>query len=54
MELQVLANILKFLERTTITGNESPAWCEAYQYIQSKINALAQEKLKGDSEHAKS
>jgi hypothetical protein len=45
MNIQILANILKFLEKANVTGGESYAWCEAHQYIQNEINKLAQQKM---------
>lgn len=41
MELTVLANIMKFLERVQITGSEAFAWIEAYQAIQNEITNKA-------------
>lgn len=45
VNIQVLANILKFLERVTVSGSESYAWCEAHTYVQSEVNRLAQLKM---------
>lgn len=45
MDIQILANILKFLERVSTTGSESYAWCEAHKYVQNELNKLAQLKL---------
>jgi hypothetical protein len=42
MNIQILANILKFLERVTVTGSEAYAWAEAHQYIQNEITKAAQ------------
>jgi len=42
MNIQILGNILKFLERSPATGSEAYAWCEAHQYVQNEINRLAQ------------
>ncbi len=45
MDIQILSNILKFMERVTVSGQEAYAWVEAHQYIQSQVSKLAQEKL---------
>lgn len=45
MDIQILANILKFLERVTVTGSEAYAWTEAHQYVQKKLTELAQVKM---------
>jgi hypothetical protein len=45
MNIQILANALKFLERVAVTGNEAYAWCEAHQYIQTEMSKLAQSQI---------
>lgn len=45
MNLQVLSNILRFLERVNVSGAEAYAWCEAHQFIQSEAQRLAQAQL---------
>lgn len=45
MNIQVLSNILKFLERVTVNGAEAYAWCEAHQHIQSEVTKLAQTQI---------
>lgn len=49
MNIQILANTLKFLERVSVSGNEAYAWCEAHQYLQSEINRLAQLQISSQS-----
>lgn len=34
-----MQNILAFLERVPLTGNEAPAWCEAYSHIKNQLDA---------------
>lgn len=45
MNIQILANVLKFLERVTVTGSEAYAWTEAHQYVQNEVNQLAQKQI---------
>lgn len=40
MNAQILANVLKFMERAQVTGPESYAWVEAHQHIQTEITRL--------------
>lgn len=37
MNEKITRNILSFLERTTLTGKEAPAWCEAYAALQTSL-----------------
>jgi len=48
MNIQILANIAKFLERVSVTGSEAYAWTEAHQYIQSEMAKAAKSQLSKD------
>ncbi len=41
MSVQILHNVLKFLERVEAKGSEAYAWCEAHAYVKSEIDKLA-------------
>jgi len=51
MNIQILANIAKFLERVTVNGQEAYAWCEAHKYVQNEINRLAQVQIAQNTEN---
>jgi hypothetical protein len=38
---QTLQNILKLLERVSVTGTEAVIWCDAYSAIRSELNPPA-------------
>lgn len=45
MSIQILTNVLKFLERVTVTGGEAYAWTEAHNHIQNEISKLVQSQI---------
>lgn len=50
MNIQILANILKFLERVNVSGSEAYAWCDAHSYIRNEITQLAQAQTSAQSQ----
>ena len=50
MTIQVLQNVMKFLERVEAKGAEAYAWCEAHQFVQKEIEKLAQAHMSGKIE----
>ena len=40
MDLKIIDNVLKFLERVEMRGTEAFAWCEAYGAIQQLKTAI--------------
>ncbi len=40
MNLEILKNVLNFMERVPMTGREAIAWTEAVGAIQGEINKL--------------
>lgn len=46
MNVQILSNVLKFLERVNVSGLESYAWCEAHQALQTEIARLSRVEAK--------
>lgn len=47
MSESILENIVKFLERTPVTGLECLAWCQAYAYIKSEIDKSKNDNKEG-------
>ena len=41
MSIQILQNVLRFLERADVKGVEAYAWSEAHAHIRAEIEKLA-------------